>query len=194
MAVHAVANTTNGEPVSRPTASKIPPQGPLASDGGAVGGIAVGGKAVAAKRPCNPEGPSRAAGVTGPLAQRPQRAARPGQRGPAPEATGVPSSAATGAPVEPGRALQAFKPSAARHRAWRVAGGTIWPACSARSTAACAERRSVRQAGSSFTHSVKEARARDPRARERAAVVNPAGKAGHFPAFRLFGLAMKAKP
>ncbi len=37
--------------------------------------------------------------------------------------------------------------SAARHRAWRVTGVTIWPACSERSAAQRTERRPVRQAG-----------------------------------------------
>ena len=36
------ANTDNGEPVTRPTALKIPQQVPLTQDGGAVWGIAVG--------------------------------------------------------------------------------------------------------------------------------------------------------
>ena len=42
VAVQAVANTRNGEPVTRPTALKIPQQVPLTQDGGAVWGIAVG--------------------------------------------------------------------------------------------------------------------------------------------------------
>ena len=51
MAFIASANTRNGEPVSRPTALKIPPQVPLASDGGAVGGIAVGCNRLIGQRP-----------------------------------------------------------------------------------------------------------------------------------------------
>ena len=46
----------------------------------------------------------------------------------------------------------------------------------------------------SVRRSMTDGEARDPRARERAAVVNPAGNAGHFPAFRPFGIAMKAQP
>lgn len=42
VAVQAVANTRSGEPVTRPTALKIPQQVPLTQDGGAVWGIAVG--------------------------------------------------------------------------------------------------------------------------------------------------------
>lgn len=51
--------------------------------------------------------------------------------------------------------------SAARHRAWRVAGVAIWPARSKQSAASRAKHRSVRQAGS-FTRSVKEASPRSP--------------------------------
>ena len=99
----AVANTRNGEPVSRPTALKIPPQVPLVPDGGAVGGIAVGSKPVAVKRPCIPEGlskrgrcdrpPGASAAASGPLTL-----SRTGGT-----AADVPPSAATGAAVEPVR-------------------------------------------------------------------------------------------
>ena len=42
-------------------------------------------------------------------------------------AADVPPSAATGAAVEPLRAHRWIRSSAARHRAWRVTGVTIWP-------------------------------------------------------------------
>ena len=52
--------------------------------------------------------------------------------------------------------------SGARHRDWRVTGGTIWPARSSRSAASCAKHRSVRQAD--VVHAQREgARGRDPR-------------------------------
>jgi len=80
--------------------------------------------------------------------------------------------------------------SAARHRAWRVTGVTIWPACRERSEAQRTERRSVRQAG--VVHAQREGNnARDPRARERAAVLIHAGTAGLT---SVFGIAMKAPP
>ena len=85
-------------------------------------------------------------------------------------AADVPPSAATGAAVEPLRALQRIRSSAARQRAWRVTGVAIWPAPhrAERSAAQRPASRSVRQAG--LVHAQREGiRARDPRARERAA-------------------------
>jgi len=102
-------------------------------------------------------------------------------------ATDVTPSAATGAAVEPLRAHQRF--SAARHRAWRMTGVTIWQARSKQSAAACAKRRSVRQAGS-FTHRVKESSLRSP-GTGTGRCCKPAGKAGPI---RQLGLAMKAQP
>ena len=102
VAVQAVANTRNGEPVTRPTALKIPQQVPLTQDGGAVWGIAVGCTG-SSSSDRTPKGPSNAAGVTAQQARRLPRAARPRSRGPAAEATDVPPSEATGAAVEPAR-------------------------------------------------------------------------------------------
>ena len=79
--------------------------------------------------------------------------------------------------------------SAARHRAWRVTGVTIWPA------AANEAQRRERNAGQFVTRARSRTRegskARDPRARERAAVVIPAGTAGLT---WLLRIAMKAQP
>ena len=50
------------------------------------------------------------------------------RRGSGDSAADVPPSAATGAAVEPLRALQRIRSSAARLRAWRVTGVAIWPA------------------------------------------------------------------
>jgi hypothetical protein len=91
-------------------------------------------------------------------------------------AAGVPPSAATGAVVEPLRALPAscLQTSAARQRAWRVSGVAIWLAGSKAQRPAG---RSVRQAG--LVHAQREGnQARGPRARDRAAVVIAAGNAG----------------
>jgi hypothetical protein len=64
------------------------------------------------------------------------------------------------------------------------------PSEAQRSAAQQPASRPVRQAG--VVHAKREGNnARDPRARERAAVVNPAGKAGLA---WLFGIAMKAQP
>jgi len=90
-------------------------------------------------------------------------------------AADVPPSAATGAAVEPLiagfaaaqplRALHRTRLSAARLRAWRVTGVAIWPAPHRAQRPASLP---VRQAG--LVHAQREGiRARDPRARERAA-------------------------
>ena len=79
----------------------------------------------------------------------------------------VTQSKATGAAVEPVRALQ--RVSAVRHRAWRVTGVTIWLAPHRVQRPAS---RSVRQAG--LVHAQREGnKVRDPWARERAAVLRP---------------------
>ncbi len=65
---------------------------------------------------------------------------------------------------------------AARLRAWRVVGVTIWPA---RTGAQPRARRSVRQAGSSLTRSVNDIRARSP----------GHGKGRFVLHFKLFGMA-----
>jgi len=65
----AFDRSRSGAPLTRPTASLIPPQVPLTKDGGAWG-VAVGRSA----RWLHPSrGSERAADVTGPLAQRLQR-------------------------------------------------------------------------------------------------------------------------
>lgn len=71
-------------------------------------------------------------------------------------AADVPPSAATGAAVEPLRALHCTRSSAARLRAWRVTGVAIWPAPhrAERSAATCKPVSSP--SGASFTRSVKE--------------------------------------
>ena len=80
---------------------------------------------------------------------------------------------ATGAAVEPLRALHCTRSSAARLRAWRVTGVAIWPAPHRAQRPAS---RSVRQAG--LVHAQREGiRARDPRAREGPPRVS-AGSAG----------------
>jgi hypothetical protein len=82
-------------------------------------------------------------------------------------AADVPPSEATGAAVEPLRALHCTRSSAARLRAWRVPGVAIWPSCTERSAAQRPAGRSVRQAG--LVRAQREGnRARDPRTRERA--------------------------
>ena len=68
-------------------------------------------------------------------------------------AADVPPSAANGAAVEPLRALQRIRSSAARLRAWRVAGVTVWHERSSRSAAQCASSGPVRQAGPSVAYS-----------------------------------------
>lgn len=109
-------------------------------------------------------------------------AARPGVT-----ATAAPPSEAIGAAVEPDRARQ--RSSAARHRAWRVTGGTIWPARNKQSAAACAEHRSVRQVG--VVHVPREGnQAHDPRARERAASNNRCTRGLTW----MFSAAIKAQP
>ena len=150
-------SSRSSEPVSRPTALKIPPQVPLADRRGLAGGSAVGRLAHGAATPAG-----GAAKRSRPQCHEQRRPC--GRR------------ATKRSDWRGGRAAastSSIRSSAARHRAWRVAGVTIWPVRSPRSAASWAQRRSVRQARSSFTRSVKEARARDPRARERAAVVGP---------------------
>jgi hypothetical protein len=66
---------------------------------------------------------------------------------------------------------------AARLRAWRVAGVTIWHVRSTRSAAACASSGPVRQAGPSVAVTRRTSGLRS-RATGRAAVVNTAGAAG----------------
>ena len=82
MAVQAVANMRNGEPVSWPTALKIPPQVPLIQDGGAVGGSR-GAEPAPWAATATSGARATANGVTATLARRLQRAARPCSRGPA---------------------------------------------------------------------------------------------------------------
>ena len=83
LAVQAVTNRRNGEPVSRPTALKIPPQVPLIPDGGAVGGLRWAEPAPWAAT-ATPRARAIADGVTAPLARRLLRAARPTSRRPTP--------------------------------------------------------------------------------------------------------------
>src|SRR5687768_12759099 len=66
-----VLRSRSSEPVSRPTASKIPPQVPLTFDGGAAGGSAVGRLAHGLPPPHGRR--SAAADVPARLAQRLQR-------------------------------------------------------------------------------------------------------------------------
>jgi hypothetical protein len=89
-------------------------------------------------------------GVTAKLARRTPRAARPRSRGSAAEATDVTPSGPQGSDWRGGRAGPSTPCiQAARHRAWRVAGVTIWHVRSTRSAAPCASSGSVRQAGPS---------------------------------------------
>ena len=84
-------------------------------------------------------------------------------------AADVPPSAANGAAVEPLRAPHCSRHSAARLRAWRVAGvafGT--PEHRAERSAATCERGPIAKRAS-VMHSMTDEEARDPRARERAA-------------------------
>ena len=136
-------SSRSSEPVSRPTACLIPPQVPLTKGRGRSWGDAVGRWRTGCHLP-------------GGAAQR----SRPHDTSSGGSAADVTPSAATGAAVEPLRSLQ-IRHSAARHRAWRVTGGTIWRAGRDRSAAAGAERRSVRPAGS-FPRSGKETRAAIP--------------------------------
>ena len=111
-----VHSSRSSEPVTRPTALKIPPPVPLTLDGGAAGGSAVGrlahwlpqcvqvGAATQRRPHCSP-----AAAALRPTCHRAQRMARRSSR--------------SGHKSEP-----AFAFRAARLRAWRVVGGTIWPA------------------------------------------------------------------
>ena len=93
-------------------------------------------------------------------------------------AADVTSSAANGAAVEPPRALQCPRGfSGPGHRAWRVPGVAIWRAPQRAKHAQRSASPPVRQAG--LVHAQREGtKARDPRARERAAVDTPAGSAG----------------
>ena len=72
-----VERSRSDEPVSRPTALKIPPSVPLMKDGGATGGSAVGCTGAEGCKGWN-EGPQPTADdVTGLLAQRLHEGARP---------------------------------------------------------------------------------------------------------------------
>lgn len=96
----------SSELVSRPTALKIPPQVPLAHRRGLAGGSAVGRLAhtLPPRRGSKPCG--RCDSLTGATAAAAEPS--PDQR-PGGTATGVTPSAATGAPVEPGRTLQCLQ-------------------------------------------------------------------------------------
>jgi hypothetical protein len=84
-------------------------------------------------------------------------------------AADVPPSAATGAAVEPLRALQCIRSSAARLRAWRVTGVAFGARehRAERSAATCELGSIAKRA--SVLRSRTDEEARDPRARERAA-------------------------
>ena len=95
---------------------------------------------------------------------RPAKRRRPDDVSSGDSADGVTPSAATGAAFEPLRSLQGFRTPgipAARLRAWRLTGGTIWRTGRDHSAAAGVDRTSVRPAGS-FTRSGKETRPRSP--------------------------------
>ena len=140
-------SSRSSEPVSRPTALKIPPHVPLAHRRGLAGGSAVGRLAHAlppqrGSKPCG--GCDSLPGATA-AASEPSNDAKLGGT-----AAGVTRSGPKGQRLarRSSRAehFNAFSASAARHRAWRVLGGRSGR-CAARGAAACMRRRSVRQAG-----------------------------------------------
>jgi len=99
-----------------------PPTSPPRNSPGARGGSAVGRLAHGLPPPHGRR--SVAADVPARLAQRLQRS-RPNDTSSGGSAADVPQSAANGAAVEPLRALQRIRPSAARLRAWRMNGVTF---------------------------------------------------------------------
>ena len=105
-------------------------------------------------------------------------------------AADVPQSAATGAAVEPVRALQAF--TAFSGPAAGLAGDRGDDLAGVQRTTRSGVNGTPASSSSGLVHAQREGtQARDPRARERAAVVNLAGTAGLT---RLFRIAMKVQP
>lgn len=143
-----------------------PPTSPPRNSTGARGGSAVGRLAHGLPLPHGRR--SVAADVPARLAQRLQRS-RPNDTSSGGSAAEVPPSAATGAAVEPLRAIRCNWYSAARLRAWRVTGvafGTREHRAE-RSAATCECGPIAKRA--SVLRSRTDEEARDPRARERAA-------------------------
>jgi len=157
-----VLRSRSSEPVSRPTAMKIPPQVPLTLDGGAVGGARWDDWRTGCPSPWSAQRRGRCASSPGAAV-----AAQPTERSRAEAALRPTCHQAQRLARRSSRCehLSAPLPSAARLRVWRVTGVAIWPAPHRAKRPAS---QSVRQAG--LVHAQREGiRTRDPWARERAA-------------------------
>ena len=141
-----VPSSRSSEPATRPTARRSPHKSPSLTDGGAVGGA----RWVARRTRCPAHSGRRSRAARGEDDRTVHPLRRPCGRRDTKRSDWRGGRAAADTPRSSAVGVQA-----ARHRAWRVAGVTIWHERSARSGACgalCASIGSVRQAGLSVAY------------------------------------------